>query len=47
MAYYHICPDCGAYLDPDEPCDCNLNSEEGTDHENDTEKDTHPELQGV
>lgn len=22
MAYYHICPDCGATLDPGEPCDC-------------------------
>jgi hypothetical protein len=22
MAYYHICPDCGAALDPDERCDC-------------------------
>ena len=20
--YYRICPDCGAYLDPGEPCDC-------------------------
>lgn len=22
MPYYRICPDCGAHLDPDEPCDC-------------------------
>jgi len=22
MSYYHICPDCGAALDPDERCDC-------------------------
>ena len=22
MAYYHICPDCGAALDPGETCDC-------------------------
>ena len=22
MAYYKICPDCGAALDPDEICDC-------------------------
>ncbi len=22
MAYYNICPDCGAHLDPGEPCDC-------------------------
>lgn len=21
-AIYNICPDCGAYLDPDEKCDC-------------------------
>lgn len=22
MAYYNICPDCGAHLDPGETCDC-------------------------
>lgn len=22
MAYYHICPHCGAALDPGERCDC-------------------------
>ena len=22
MGYYKICPDCGAYLDPGESCDC-------------------------
>lgn len=22
MAYYNICPNCGANLDPGEPCDC-------------------------
>lgn len=22
MAYYRICPDCGASLDPGETCDC-------------------------
>lgn len=22
MAYYKICPRCGAHLDPGEPCDC-------------------------
>lgn len=22
MAYFNICPECGAYLDPGEPCDC-------------------------
>lgn len=22
MSYYRICPDCGAALDPGEPCDC-------------------------
>lgn len=22
MSYYHICPDCGAALDPGERCDC-------------------------
>lgn len=24
MAYYKICPRCGAHLDPGEPCDCEL-----------------------
>jgi hypothetical protein len=46
MAYYHICPKCGANLDPGEPCDCEEN-EEDEFHENDTDKDTHPELQRV
>lgn len=23
MAYYNVCPDCGANLDPGELCDCN------------------------
>lgn len=22
MAFYRICPDCGAYLDPGEQCNC-------------------------
>jgi hypothetical protein len=22
MSYYHVCPECGAHLDPGEPCDC-------------------------
>lgn len=22
MAYFRICPECGAHLDPDEKCDC-------------------------
>lgn len=22
MAYYNVCPDCGANLDPGEKCDC-------------------------
>lgn len=22
MPYYHVCPDCGANLDPGEKCDC-------------------------
>lgn len=22
MAYYNTCPECGANLDPGEPCDC-------------------------
>lgn len=22
MSYYHICPYCGAHLDPSEQCDC-------------------------
>ena len=47
MSYYHTCPECGATLDPGETCDCNLNLMEDTDNEDDTEKDTHPELQRV
>lgn len=27
MAYYHICPDCGALLDPGERCDCQEKAE--------------------
>lgn len=22
MSYWHVCPHCGAYLDPGERCDC-------------------------
>ena len=22
MSYWHVCPHCGAYLDPGEKCDC-------------------------
>ena len=28
MAYYNVCPDCGASLDPGEKCDCQEESEE-------------------
>lgn len=28
MAYYNICPICGAHLDPGEPCDCKDNRTE-------------------
>lgn len=28
MAYYNICPDCGAHLDPGESCDCQDRIEE-------------------
>ena len=24
MSYYHVCPNCGANLDPGERCDCQL-----------------------
>jgi hypothetical protein len=24
MPYYKTCPDCGAHLDPDEQCDCQM-----------------------
>lgn len=27
MAYYRVCPDCGATLDPDEKCDCKVMKE--------------------
>ncbi len=29
---YRICPYCGAYLDPDEKCDCRKEDEEDEDH---------------
>ena len=29
MAYYDVCPDCGAHLDPGEKCDC---QEQGKGH---------------
>ena len=44
---YWYCPVCKGNFDHGEPCDCQLNFEEDTDHENDTEKNTHPELQRV
>lgn len=28
MAYYKICPDCGATLDPGESCDCKIREQE-------------------
>ena len=28
MAYYRICPDCGAALDPGEKCDCREKAEQ-------------------
>ena len=35
MPYYRTCPDCGANLDPDEPCDCTRvnTAEEEENHE--------------
>ena len=27
MAFYRICPDCGAYLDPGEQCSCLIEME--------------------
>jgi len=27
MAFYRICPDCGAYLDPGEQCSCHEDGE--------------------
>lgn len=26
MSYFHVCPYCGAHLDPSEVCDCTLNT---------------------
>lgn len=47
MSYYSICPDCEATLDPGEACDCQLDYEEDKYHEDDTQKNPHPELQRV
>lgn len=48
MAYYHICTDCGAHLDPDEECDCRLNNEEDDEfYENEVDKAAYAELQRV
>lgn len=30
--YYRICPDCGAYLDPCEKCDCENETKEETNY---------------
>ncbi len=27
MSWYHICPHCGAHLDPGEVCDCHRGAE--------------------
>lgn len=27
MAFYNVCPKCGAHLDPGEPCDCEQEQE--------------------
>lgn len=27
MAYYNVCSNCGAHLDPGEPCDCKREQE--------------------
>lgn len=29
MRYFHVCPECGANLDPGEVCDCNFSSSAG------------------
>lgn len=42
--YWH-CPVCNGNFDHGEPCDCE--KREDTDHEDDTEKNTHPEFQRV
>lgn len=31
MAYYKVCPDCGAALDPGEKCDCQQEKEQKQD----------------
>ncbi len=42
MRYYHICPECGAALDPGEYCDCKSNNREDTNKKEDTQKDIPP-----
>ena len=33
MRYFHVCPECGANLDPGEVCDCNFSSAAGRTEE--------------
>lgn len=39
MAYYWTCPDCGANLDPGEPCDCKNTDKEDFTHDGNENQD--------
>ncbi len=39
MSFYKTCPDCGAHLDPGEPCDCKKNRAALLQQERPTEKE--------
>lgn len=38
MAYDNVCPECGAYLDPCEKCDCEERKEESRNEKENIEK---------
>ncbi len=46
MAYYHICPKCGAHLDPGEKCDCREKEEKFRKQEEEIRKVIRTERSG-
>ena len=44
MAYFDVCPVCGANLDPGEECDCEKSLQAGKEFEKEAEKKTPTEI---